>query len=265
MKIIKKYSLLSFFILTITLSWILWIPLLSFFNLQFQLTTLLIIIGGFSPFLSAIIITLLTEGKKELKNWLKTIFQFRIKLITYCFAIVYPVVYIAASYGLYLAFEGITVDFSQIPSIILYPIGVIFVFFFGGGQEEPGWRGFALKKLLRPYSPFLSSILIGIVWAIWHLPLFFIEGSSQANIPFSWYFPNIIGMSIIFTMLYLRSNKSLAPSMVLHGGLNTAIGWLPIQESILPPYAYITIAGWIFILIFIVFFQGNLFLTKQYK
>ena len=261
MKIIKDYPVASFFLLTIGLAWILWVPLLIFEG-YLQLTTIVIVIGGFSPFISAILIKLISSGKEDLKLWLKTIFMIKVNKTAYLFAFVYPILYSAASYGLYLLFGGTPADFSQTPPLLLYPIGVIFVFFLGGGQEEPGWRGFALKELLNSYSPFLSSVLIGIIWGIWHLPLFFVEGSSQAGIPFEWYLPNTIGMAMIFTMIYMKSSKSVIPSMVLHGGLNTAIAWFPMTESVLPSYAYITIVGWIVVLCFLIFFQRNEFFKR---
>lgn len=262
MKMAKKYPVILFFILTLILSWVLWLPLLFIYDTLTQLIGVFIIIGGFSPFIAAMIITRLSEGKTGLKDWLKSIFHFRSKISTYLFALIYPLFYAFTAYGLYLLFGGIPAAFSQIPPVYLYPFGILFVFFLGGGQEEPGWRGFALKRLLKSYNPFLSSIFIGIVWAIWHLPLFFIEGSSQAGIPFGWYFPNVIGMSILFTMLYLRSNRSVIPSMLLHAGLNTAIGWFPMQKISLPPYAFITIAGWIIVVFLIALFYRKSFFTK---
>jgi uncharacterized protein len=181
MKMAKKYPVILFFILALILAWVFWLPLL-FYDTPTQLIGVFIIIGGFSPFIAAIIVTLLSDGKTGLKIWLKMIFHFRSKITTYLLALIYTLFYAFATYGLYLLFGGIPAAFSQIPPVYLYPFGILFVFFLGGGQEEPGWRGFALKRLLKSYNPFLSSIFIGIVWAIWHLPHFFIEGTSQAGI-----------------------------------------------------------------------------------
>ena len=55
----------------------------------------------------------------------------------------------------------------------------LFVFFVGGGQEELGWRGFALPRLQAAYGAFAASFIIGVVWAIWHFPLYLIDGASM--------------------------------------------------------------------------------------
>ncbi len=74
-----------------------------------------------------------------------------------------------------------------------------------GGLEEPGWRGFALPRLLTRHTPFASSIVLGAAWALWHVPLFFAPAASQSGFPFVWYFVNALALSIVFTWLYLKS------------------------------------------------------------
>lgn len=93
-------------------------------------------------------------------------------------------------------------------------------FFFGPGLiEEIGWRGFALPQLQRRYSALTSSLVIGLVWALWHVPGFVAEGR------FAWwslaiFIPHVIGYSIIFTWIFNTTGGSLLACILLHGAIN---------------------------------------------
>lgn len=67
-----------------------------------------------------------------------------------------------------------------ISQLLILPM-LIFWLFFGPVPEEPGWRGYALDGLQSRHSALVSSLIVGIVWLAWHLPLFFIEGTWQAE------------------------------------------------------------------------------------
>ena len=260
MTLIKQHPLASFVAITLAISWIIWSPLIVLGqNISPVARLIIIILGGFGPFLSAIIVTLIADGRDGFREWRKRIFKFRIGAKFYILVLLYPIIYVALSYGLYLLMGGTPGDFASVPPWYLYPLTLVFVFFLGGGQEEPGWRGFALPRLLSKYSPFIASIIIGVIWAVWHIPLFFVAGSSQAGLPFEWYLPNVIGMAIVFTLLYLKTSGSVLPAMVLHAGINSAFTWFPTESGILPSYAYVTIVGWILVILLIMVYGRTYF------
>lgn len=262
MTLIKQHPFASFVAITLAISWIIWGPLIVLGqNISPVARLIIIILGGFGPFLSAIIVTLIADGRNGFREWRKRIFKFRVGAKFYILVLLYPIIYVALSYGLYLLMGGTPGDFASVPPWYLYPLTLVFVFFLGGGQEEPGWRGFALPRLLSKYSPFIASIIIGVIWAVLHIPLFFVAGSSQAGLPFEWYLPNVIGMAIVFTLLYLKTSGSVLPAMVLHAGINSAFTWFPTESGILPSYAYITIliAGWIFVVLLILVYGRTRF------
>jgi len=254
MNLIKRYPLASFVTIALSISWIIWIPLIVLGQDLLPGITGFIIIGGFGPFLSAVIVTLIADGRDGFRKWRKQVFKVRVGAKFYILVFLFPIIYAALSYSLYLLMGGTPADFSNVPPWYLYPLSLVFVFFLGGGQEEPGWRGFALPRLLSKYSPFISSIIVGVIWAVWHIPLFFVGGSSQAGLPLEWYIPNVIGMAMVFTLLYLKTNGSVIPAMVLHAGLNSAIIWFPMKSGILPSYAYITIVGWSIVVLLILIY-----------
>jgi membrane protease YdiL (CAAX protease family) len=91
--------------------------------------------------------------------------------------------------------------------------------------EELGWRGYVLDRLQEKYSALLSSLIIGVVWSLWHLPLFFVEGSYQAGLgvgtPAFWLFMvGIIPLSLPFTWIYNNTGRSILAVILFHAMVN---------------------------------------------
>ncbi|MFC7029147.1 CPBP family intramembrane glutamic endopeptidase [Halomicroarcula sp. GCM10025710] len=119
----------------------------------------------------------------------------------------------------------------------------------GGGQEEFGWRGFALPALQSRFDALTASIVIGIVWAAWHLPAFVFEIPGYTG-SFAVYALLVVGISIILTWLYNNTGGSILLAMLTHGGVNAAPsigatlgGELP--TSSVSPYVLLGAAVWI--------------------
>ena len=102
--------------------------------------------------------------------------------------------------------------------------------------EEFGWRGFALPRLQSRYGSLGATLVLGPIWAIWHLPMFFIPGSPQysENVPASLavYMFVIVCLSILFTVIYNRSNGSVLSCMLFHAFLNIAAFTIRIPPDI---------------------------------
>ncbi|HEX7557419.1 MAG TPA: CPBP family intramembrane glutamic endopeptidase, partial [Leptolinea sp.] len=90
--------------------------------------------------------------------------------------------------------------------------------FLGPLSEEIGWRGYALERLQNRWNALTSSLIIGLVWALWHLPLFMIVGTSQheLGVPFIGFLIELTASSILYTCLYNNTNKSLWSAILLH-------------------------------------------------
>jgi membrane protease YdiL (CAAX protease family) len=93
--------------------------------------------------------------------------------------------------------------------------------------EEPGWRGFALRKLQRQYSPLVASLIVSFVWILWHLPMWYLENEalSTAYLVRQFVYGGAIG--ITFSWLYNRSEGSILAVGLLHASLNTSVIFLP--------------------------------------
>jgi uncharacterized protein len=248
MKMVTRAPTASFFILAYLISWILWVPLIFAGEDPGVFFMLLWILGGLGPFAAAILIS---KSIGVFSGFKRLLFMWRVGLEWYLVALALPVLIGAVSYVVFLIAGGTPGISPETPPLYLYPLLLLFVMILGGGLEEPGWRGFALPMLLKRHNPFVASMLIGIVWAFWHLPLFFAPMSSQFGLPFGWYFLNTLALSVMFTWLFLRSNGSTVTAIVLHGGINAAFTWYPGGASIstalgtLHYYAPITVGSWL--------------------
>ncbi|WP_232819215.1 CPBP family intramembrane glutamic endopeptidase [Homoserinimonas sp. OAct 916] len=100
--------------------------------------------------------------------------------------------------------------------------------YLGGGQEEIGWRGFALDRLLQRHNDLASSLILGVVWALWHAPLWFITGSSQSFMPFGAFLIMILAESVILTWVYVGSGRSMFIAMWTHGVGNAYMAIFPV-------------------------------------
>ncbi|ELY66006.1 CPBP family intramembrane glutamic endopeptidase [Natronococcus jeotgali] len=92
--------------------------------------------------------------------------------------------------------------------------------------EELGWRGYALDRLQMNWSALTASVLLGVVWAVWHLPLFFVAGSFQreevgfATLGFWLFMIGIVALSVVFTWVYNHTSRSILGIILLHGWIN---------------------------------------------
>jgi len=115
------------------------------------------------------------------------------------------------------ALNFITNPASIIPSILF---ASLFPFI-----EELGWRGYELDRLQEKYSAFGSSLILGLVWSLWHLPTFFIRDSYQASLgigtPEFWlFFAGIIPLTFVFTWIYNNTNRSTLAVILFHAMVN---------------------------------------------
>ena len=82
--------------------------------------------------------------------------------------------------------------------------------------EEFGWRGFALPRLLARWPPLNAALILGAIWATWHLPTFFISTLSQSRLSIPLFFVNSVALSILMTWLHLRTRGDLLVIILLH-------------------------------------------------
>jgi len=109
------------------------------------------------------------------------------------------------------------------PIAILYMIINLPLMIVGGGLEEIGWRGYLQPKLEEVFGFITSNITVGIIWAVWHLPLWLVKGSVQSEVPFALYTFMAIILSFSFTTLY-KYTKNITLCVLSHAWYNGCIG-----------------------------------------
>jgi membrane protease YdiL (CAAX protease family) len=213
-----------FLVLTLALSWfVFWGPLALFKIPTISFVSddkgpwwaiALYIVGGFVPSLLGIFLTWKKEGVSGLRKLGQHIIQFRFSWRWYMFTFL---IVIAGTAGqltinriLGNTFNGtlfLTQLGSFLPLLILGPL-----------SEEIGWRGYALPRLQTRWNALTSSLIVGLVWALWHLPLFMMVGTLQHELgdPFISFLIKITASSILYTWLYNNTKHSLWSAILLH-------------------------------------------------
>lgn len=205
MSFIKRHPLIAYFVLAYALAWML-IPFMSV-SLAFGFLAL------FGPAFSAILITRVTEGPQGLKELWRRTLLWKVNPLSYAFAILFPPALIFIGMGIaYLLGTPVTFFTNGI-------IGLATAILFVG--EELGWRGYALPKLLAQNTPITASLVLGVLWTLWHLPNFIFP---LAGVPALGPFPVvavwIIAQTFLFTWLYIHSKGSILIATLFHASIN---------------------------------------------
>lgn len=249
-KFIKNNQILSFISFTYLFSWVLWSYLLLTQNIT-NTTQWLIIIGGFGPVFGAIITNYYINGKEQIIKWFKKIIKTKLTFKSIIFGLTYPLIVAFLVYIIINTFQYNNLIREVNTHWYLYPLNLLTIMLLGGGQEEFGWRGFLLPKLINKFNPFLSSVVIGLIWYVWHLPLYFIKSSPQANLPLGWYLLNILALSMILTFLQNKiGNRSVIPAVILHGGVNISQNYFNIHAA--EAYYLFTLVNLIIVFVLII-------------
>lgn len=229
---VDNHPVAAFFVGAFAFTWIVSAP--AAFMEESWTPWVLIYIGSFGPPVSAAVVTWLRGD--DVRAWARQIVRWRVGWPWWVAAFGIPIGIVAVT-TVVLAAIGGPVDLDQpLQSPIL--IAIVFIFGLtvsGGLNEEPGWRGFEQPYLNERYSAFTASLIIGVVWALWHLPYFLIpiaphSGFTLAN-QVGW-FVSIILLSVILAWAY-NNTGSVLIVMVLHAMVNTADILLPLTPDLL--------------------------------
>jgi membrane protease YdiL (CAAX protease family) len=216
---ISRYPLISFFVMAVLFSWIAVTPLLL--NPELPLEPFQILGAFAGPTLSAVVIIAVLEGRTGLGAFLKRYIQWRAEIIWWLIVLFGILVALNIVATFILGLSVLTEFFKNIGLILpTYLLTLIVGVILGPLWEEPGWRGFALPRLQEQYGPIVGSIILGVIWAVWHAPGYF--GGWMASV-----FPALlvycIGFSILATWVYNNTRGSILLMILLHSSSNAAI------------------------------------------
>lgn len=214
-----------FFLLAFAITWIVWVPRAinpgGFFDSGLGET--LGTIWSYGPALAAIATILITSGKSGLRELTARLGTWRVGWVWYVVAILGPLALAAATGLINVALGGGFAEaFSDVFErgiLTVVPLFVVLCLTDGLG-EETGWRGYALPRLLEFTGAVVASLVLGLIWAAWHLPLFWTEGASLHDSSILALFLRLPATSLMFTWLYQRTQGSLLLAIIFHAALN---------------------------------------------
>jgi membrane protease YdiL (CAAX protease family) len=265
---VGAHPVASFFVLAYAFSWVGWLPVVV--GTEEPIRTISIVVGSFGPALAGAVVTWL-DGQ-SVRAWARRIVRWRVAPRWYAAALALPLLVVGlASVG--IALLGTDVDLSLLSERFPLVVGsYVTVALVGGGNEEPGWRGFALHRLEERYAPVPATLVLGVVWAFWHLPL--LATDPGAVYDFLWLAEqgprivlsvlNIVGFAFLLTWMY-NGTGSVLLALLLHAGINTANSTLvpiPIEaitgESFMTVLVTVDIAVWVVALLLVATTRGTL-------
>lgn len=232
--LVKDHPVGAFFAATLAISWGLWT--LAFVGLGGgeTFTRVMMIPGAFGPALAGALVTYLRG--ESLRTWAAGIVDWRVPPRWYLLALGIPALAALGASALYLWGGGVVSTARLSRMLPAVPILLLVNAVLGGGNEEPGWRGFALPHLTPQYGAFASSLIIGIVWAVWHLPLFLMGAPRLLSGSLPLYTVLVVAFSVLLTWMYESTGGSVLLAVLFHGAINTSMSFVPIPRDAIAAY-----------------------------
>lgn len=221
----QRHPLVCYFVLAYAFSWLAWLPYVlsqsGFGLLPVVLSQAAILPGAYlGPCLSGFLMTAALEGRPGVHRLLRRFVLWRVGWQWYLFALIGVPVFLFLGYAS-LPGAGAAFHFPFPQFLWVYPLFLILEIFTSGLAEEPGWRGFALPHLQERYGPLLGTVVLGTLWAGWHLPLFLTAwGHGGSWLSILGFFMTTIGVAIMITWVFNYTRGSLLLAILLHASLD---------------------------------------------
>ena len=199
---VDRHRFLAFVILAYAISWGLWlVAAVGGGRVPFLL-------GALGPMAAAAIVTAWTGH--SLSAWIRPVWRWRVPVRWWLYALALPTL-LYAIVTLVLQLIGSPVDWSlAVDRLPAYLSTFAFVLFLGGALEEPGWRGFGLPVLQERYSPLRATLILGLVWGVWHVPVY---GPAGFVVP--------LVLAFFYTLLW-NATRSVGLCILLHASFTPA-------------------------------------------
>ena len=189
---VRRHPLASFFILTFLFSWGVRVPSIFLPNWPAPISFM----AMFGPAFAAVAVLIITGEQQKAASLFRSLFRWKAQPGWYLAAVLLPPMLIAfpilANRFLWPPAKGAAAAPALLPVLTLVLVNFAYMIFLVWG-EEIGWRGFALLRLQAKMHPLAASAVLGLIWGVWHLPDFWIPGSSQEFIPIPVYLLYIFG------------------------------------------------------------------------
>jgi uncharacterized protein len=206
----KNKIVLKFVALTYIIAWVCWFGLMILVDHHIVtygdgLFMSLYLLGGICPSIAGIIA--LRKDKTATTVLRSESLKYKVNIVWYVGIVSAPLLLSGFSWLLNIWIVGKGGPF--LTGSIWTVIPMLPVMIIGGGSEEIGWRGVMLSKLLEEMSVLKATLLISIVWALWHIPLWFIHGVPQYGTNFILFVCGTFSLSFLLSIIYVRTRSVL--------------------------------------------------------
>jgi uncharacterized protein len=223
---IQRRPVATFFVLAFAITWVVWVPRAAA-SQGLLASDLPIVIGevwSWGPAIAALLAASLTGGRAAVRELGTRLVRWRVGWQWYLVVLVGPAAFSFVVAGLYTLLLGGSWSAAAPQAfdrgvLTLVPFFVVLALTDGVG-EEVGWRGYALPRLLARHSAFAASLLLGVLWALWHLPLFWTEGYPLYQSPIWLLFVDLPAQAVIYTWIFQHTRGSVLLAILLHAAGN---------------------------------------------
>ncbi|HEX2742369.1 MAG TPA: CPBP family intramembrane glutamic endopeptidase [Rubrobacter sp.] len=221
-QLLRRHPLMTFFVLAFCITWVVWIPRAAGAQLGVlgQLWT-------WVPAIAALIAAALTGGGAAVRDLGARLVRWRVGWQWYVVTLVGPAVFTLSVAGVYVLLGGSWATAAppalREGALFLLPLLLLALALTDGLGEELAWRGFALPRLLLRHKALAASLILGVFWGLWHLPLVWTEGATMYQQPIWLFFVDILAKSVLFTWVFLHTRGSVLLAMLLHASTNMFI------------------------------------------
>jgi uncharacterized protein len=234
---VRQHPLACFFALAYAVSWLLWLPLvIAGDGSPSGPSFALLLLGSLVPSSVAIALVAFLHGKAGVRKLLRRLLIWRVGFGWWA-AVVVLSTFAAVAVGLSILVGG------ESPDVTVVVPGAVVLFFLSifpgsAGGEEIGWRGFALPHLQSARSALTASVVLGVVWGVWHLPLYLIGADIRPIGLFAPWVVLTVAMSVILTWMYNGTGGSLLIVVVFHAASNVplTVFYEPLDDNVTQPF-----------------------------
>ncbi|MBO6113629.1 MAG: CPBP family intramembrane metalloprotease [Lachnospiraceae bacterium] len=156
------------------------------------------LLGGWSPAIASYIVLKKNDRVKDFKEWLKNVFDFKHGVASYSLVIVLYVLFVLPQ----CIVSGYEKSAPIYVLIVLIPMMI-----FAGGLEEAGWRYVLQSELEKKYPYIVATIIVSVIWWLWHFPLFYINGVGQEGYSYIAYGIEVFGMAFALACIRKCTNS----------------------------------------------------------
>ena len=216
-----RTTLIAFFALAYGLSWVVWGSTLARDAGLIAWAIPAEPFGFLAVSVGAVVATVVFGGRAALRSLGARLVLWRVRSRWYLAAVALPVLPALAALGVHLALGGQHDVHAFVPVAATLPL-LLSQLVTHLLTEEAGWRGVALPRLRSTLSPLSAGVVLGLLWAGWHIPMFFLAGTRQTY-PFPGFLVMVVSISVIMTWVWDHTRGSVLIAALFHAAMNT--GW----------------------------------------